>query len=201
MTSAPARKNDAAAAEITALAAGAGPPANTMPTRLKWRAGLGGGESELDTSNSAANLVRIVVIVRSPFQLLKDSDTRVDVCSAPHGSASPPRRPPIRPPTRLVCEPIVAHEIRGTVTHITAQGDLVSDIPCADLQALEGNTEVRVDVGEHFTQGIFAADHGEPQSTLIATLGSSGFLEIGIVGLSAQEMLGFAVGDAVNVRW
>ena len=41
----PARRNDAAAAEITALAAGAGPPAKRIATRLKEWSGLGGGES------------------------------------------------------------------------------------------------------------------------------------------------------------
>ena len=35
MTSTPARTNEVAAAEITALAAGAGPPANKIAIRLK----------------------------------------------------------------------------------------------------------------------------------------------------------------------
>ena len=45
-TSVPSRMNEVAAVEITALAPGAGPPANRMATRRKWWAALGGRESD-----------------------------------------------------------------------------------------------------------------------------------------------------------
>src|SRR5688500_5158691 len=44
ITSIPWRRNETAAVEITALAAGAGPPANRMATRRKGVVGFGGGE-------------------------------------------------------------------------------------------------------------------------------------------------------------
>lgn len=49
MTSTPARRNEAAAAEITALADGAGPPANKMAILPKEWSGLTGGESVFAT--------------------------------------------------------------------------------------------------------------------------------------------------------
>ena len=52
----PWRRNEDAAVEITALAAGAGPPAKSMATRRIWR-GLGEeGEGEADILNSRQGL-------------------------------------------------------------------------------------------------------------------------------------------------
>src|SRR4051794_25777331 len=55
-TSIPLRRNADAAVEMTALAAGAGPPAKRMATRRIWR-GLGEeGEGEADILNSHQGL-------------------------------------------------------------------------------------------------------------------------------------------------
>ena len=47
ITSMPARRKETAAVEITALAAGAGPPANRIAARWKLWVGLLGGDKEL----------------------------------------------------------------------------------------------------------------------------------------------------------
>ena len=49
--------------------------------------------------------------------------------------------------------------------------------------------------------GIFASGHDQPSMTLIAVVGSSGNLELEIVGESAKIMLGIAVGEPVVVKW
>lgn len=95
----------------------------------------------------------------------------------------------------------MANEIQGSVVRVNSQGDLVSDIPCAAVSPLVGLPDVRVELDEHFTVGIFPRDHGEPESTLIAVLGEQGFLEIGIVGMNACEMLGIRVGQPIRIRW
>ncbi len=95
----------------------------------------------------------------------------------------------------------VSQRISGRVTRINQRGDLVSDIANAQVSSLVGAANVEVRFGEHFTQGIFPLDHGEPESTLIAVLGDSGYLEIGIVGVNVHEMLGVDVGQTIEVTW
>lgn len=91
-------------------------------------------------------------------------------------------------------------EFQGRITQVTAQGNLISDIPSPSVAALVGVPEVRVEVGDHFTLGIFHPTHSEPESTLIAVLGVSGFVEVGIVGMNAAELLGVRVGDVIRIR-
>lgn len=91
--------------------------------------------------------------------------------------------------------------IEGKVVAITDTGNLVTDIGADQLSDAPRDDRVTVACDEHETVGIFDADHGEPESTLIAVLGDSGCLELEIVGLSASLMLGVRVGERVVVRW
>jgi S-adenosylmethionine hydrolase len=93
----------------------------------------------------------------------------------------------------------VPKELQGRITQISGSGDLVSDIPNSAVADLAGVADVRVDIGDHFTLGIFAAEHQEPESTLIAVLGKSGFVEVGIVGMNAAEMLGIRAGESIRI--
>ena len=61
--------------------------------------------------------------------------------------------------------------------------------------------EVKVQIGPHETIGVHPADHNEPEATLIAICGDSGFVEIGITGINISEMLGIPVGEKVTVSW
>jgi S-adenosylmethionine hydrolase len=54
---------------------------------------------------------------------------------------------------------------------------------------------------EHETRGIFNAYEDQPAMTLIALVGSSGKLELAIVGESAAAMLGISVGTPVTIQW
>ena len=91
--------------------------------------------------------------------------------------------------------------IEGIVESLNESGDLVTDIPNAALDKLSSNESVRVAVGPHETIGIHLSEHNEPDSTMIAVLGKSGNLEIGIVGMNMSEMLGIQIGQQVKVIW
>ena len=95
----------------------------------------------------------------------------------------------------------MANLIEGSVVSISDAGDLVTDIGEDQLNGAPRDTSVTVSFGPHETNGIFTADHGEPDSTLIAIVGASGFLEIGIVGLSIHDMLQVGVGEKISVKW
>jgi S-adenosyl-L-methionine hydrolase (adenosine-forming) len=61
--------------------------------------------------------------------------------------------------------------------------------------------QVRIQCGEHETFGIFRTYADQPEMTLIALVGSSGKLELAIVGDSAAIMLGERAGAPVLITW
>ncbi len=95
----------------------------------------------------------------------------------------------------------MSNTIEGHVAEVNQSGDLVTDISVAALAQVPRDDSVAVCVGPHETIGIFSPEHQEPESTMIAITGSSGNLEIGIVGMNMSEMLGIRPGAKVLVRW
>jgi S-adenosylmethionine hydrolase len=95
---------------------------------------------------------------------------------------------------------LVPGQIDGKIVGYSESGNLVSDISHDQLREVprEG---VAVACDEHETIGIFPADHPEQPFTLMAILGSSGFLEMTIVGESAKAMLGVRIGERIVVKW
>ena len=91
--------------------------------------------------------------------------------------------------------------IEGTVSRIGASGSLITDIPVDRLEEVPADENTSVRFGDHETVGLFPTDHGQPDATMVASLGKSGFLEIEIVGIPLAEMLGIKVGEKVAVRW
>ena len=91
--------------------------------------------------------------------------------------------------------------IEGKVVSISEGGNLVTDIPCADLAEAPRDSAVSIRCDEHETVGLFTAGHSEPEMSFLALLGDSGFLELTIVGDSAKMMLGVRVGERVSVQW
>ena len=91
-------------------------------------------------------------------------------------------------------------QIEGKIVAYGESGNLVSDIVHDRLGAVprEGTT---VACDEHETIGIFPADHPEEPFTLMAILGSSGCLELTIIGESAKAMLGVRIGEKIVVKW
>jgi hypothetical protein len=96
---------------------------------------------------------------------------------------------------------IVPGRIDGSIQSIDSFGNLVTDITEDMLGDAPRDETVTIRCDEHETQGIFAAYGEQPPMTLIALVGSSGFLEMAIVDDSAKIMLGVAAGTPVTVTW
>jgi S-adenosylmethionine hydrolase len=92
-------------------------------------------------------------------------------------------------------------KIEGKVVAYSESGNLVTDIANDRLRDVPHSSGVTVTCDEHQTVGIYAADHPEEPFTLMAILGSSGALEITIIGESAKSMLGVPLGEKVVVKW
>ena len=96
---------------------------------------------------------------------------------------------------------ILPGKIEGEVISIDSFGNLVTNITTAMLADTPRDETVTVRCDEHETLGIYNTYADQPEMTLIALVGSSGQLEIAIVGDSAKIMLGVKVGEKVVVRW
>ena len=91
--------------------------------------------------------------------------------------------------------------IEGHVASVNSQGDLVTDISIEQIAHVPRDESVRINFGGHETIGLYPDPHDQPIATMVAKLSDSGFLEIGIVGISLSEMLGINVGEPVKIEW
>jgi S-adenosylmethionine hydrolase len=92
-------------------------------------------------------------------------------------------------------------KIVGQVVSIDSFGNLITNITADQLKDAPRDERLHVHCDEHETQGLFATYGEQPEMTLIALVGSSGFLELAIVGDSAHLMLGVRAGTQVTVTW
>jgi S-adenosylmethionine hydrolase len=85
--------------------------------------------------------------------------------------------------------------IRGSVIHVDHFGNLVTNIPNTDfdrISAIEiAGTKILVKAG-YYAEA--------PPDTLFFIAGSSGFIEIGLCGKSAAELLHSIVSDALHAH-
>ena len=95
----------------------------------------------------------------------------------------------------------MSSKIQGKVESVDASGKLISDISNAQLDGAPRDNTLLVRFGEHETQGLFPPDHGQPDATMVASLGASGYIEIEIVGISLSDMLGIHAGEPVTIQW
>jgi S-adenosylmethionine hydrolase len=95
----------------------------------------------------------------------------------------------------------VPGKIEGSVLAINEDGNLVTDITADRLADTPKDESVTVHCDGHETIGIFNVDHGQPNATFLAMIGSGGSLELTIVGVSASIMLGIKPGEVVIVKW
>jgi len=91
--------------------------------------------------------------------------------------------------------------IAGRVASVNVQGDLVTDISIEQISHVPRDESVRISFGGHETVGLYPDSHDQPAATLVAKLSNSGFLEIGIVGISLSAMLGINTGEPVQLEW
>jgi S-adenosyl-L-methionine hydrolase (adenosine-forming) len=96
---------------------------------------------------------------------------------------------------------VAEKRIEGTVQSIDSFGNLITDIPADALANAPRGEEVSIVCDDHETRGIFNTYGDQPEMTLIALVGSSGKLELAIVGESAAMMLGVKVGTPVTISW
>ena len=91
--------------------------------------------------------------------------------------------------------------IEGTVVAYGPTGNLVTDIANDRLQGVPAGDGVKIVCDEHETVGIYSADHQEEPCTLMAIRGTSGCLELTVVGDSAQAILGVPLKETIVVKW
>jgi hypothetical protein len=96
---------------------------------------------------------------------------------------------------------VTANTIEGKVQSIDSFGNLITDISADALADAPRGEELAVMCDDHETRGIFNTYADQPEMTLIALVGSSGKLELAIVGESAAAMLGVGVGTPVTITW
>ena len=92
-------------------------------------------------------------------------------------------------------------KIAGRVQSIDSFGNLITDISAATLASVPRGETTIITCDEHETHGIFNTYADQPEMTLIALVGSSGQLELAIVGESAALMLGVKAGTPVTISW
>lgn len=87
------------------------------------------------------------------------------------------------------------------MAEVSGDGKLITDINFAQVSAAVGNKETRIGFGGHETVGLFEESHGQPEGTMVASVGASGCVEIEIVGMDLAGMLGITVGTQVKIQW
>ena len=95
----------------------------------------------------------------------------------------------------------MANQIEGKVAAIGEQGNLVTDISVDQVAVAPRDESTTVKFGDHETIGLYPSNHDQPDATLVACLGKSGFVEIEIAGLNLAEMLGIKLDEPVVIRW
>jgi S-adenosylmethionine hydrolase len=111
--------------------------------------------------------------------------------------------PPLERPVMLDWpEPVVAPEaIEGEVLDVDSFGNLITNVDAALLARVPPGRSVRVRLGEHEVTGITRTYGDGPDAAPVALIGSTGRLELAVVGGSAARTFGARVGDPVTVRW
>jgi S-adenosylmethionine hydrolase len=111
--------------------------------------------------------------------------------------------PPVDTVGGLEWPPVVIQprRIEGVVLQIDSFGNLITNVRVEDFLGRPTDERVCVICSIYETWGIYSAYAQQPQDTLIALVGSSGHLELAIVGDSAARRLGIQVGTKVIVTW
>ena len=81
------------------------------------------------------------------------------------------------------------------IIHIDNFGNLITDIKSSDLSELN----VTINIADRFISGL-SKTYADGNS-LIALIGSSGYLEISVYGDSASDFLYAHIGDEVTVNF
>ena len=96
---------------------------------------------------------------------------------------------------------IVADKVRGQIISIDSFGNLITNITHDLLAGRPNDGRACVVCGLYETFGIYRTYGEQAAGMLVALVGSSGRLELAIVGDNAAARLGVSVGTAVVVAW
>jgi len=91
--------------------------------------------------------------------------------------------------------------IDGAVIEIDSFGNLITNITGEMLSGRPTDHRLCVVCNIYETWGVYHAYANQPNGTLIALIGSSGRLELAIVGDNAARRLGIGVGSPVTLAW
>ncbi|MGD0898601.1 MAG: SAM-dependent chlorinase/fluorinase [Thermoguttaceae bacterium] len=110
------------------------------------------------------------------------------------------------PPSQIAwCEwpeaEVLQDKIRGQVVEIDSFGNLITNIAAELFARRPTDTRVCVVCSIYETFGIYRTYGSQAAGTLVALVGSSGRLELALVGDNAAARLGVAVGTLVVVAW
>jgi S-adenosyl-L-methionine hydrolase (adenosine-forming) len=94
-----------------------------------------------------------------------------------------------------------AEKIRGEVMAIDSFGNLITNILDSHLAGKPNDERACIACGIFETFGIFNTYGGHPPGLLVALIGSSGRLELAVVGDNAAERTGVSIGTPVVVAW
>jgi S-adenosyl-L-methionine hydrolase (adenosine-forming) len=96
---------------------------------------------------------------------------------------------------------VLEGKIHGTVIAIDSFGNLITNISHDLLAGKPNDNRACVVCGIYETNGIYKAYGQQAPGMLVALIGSSGRLELAIVGDNAARRLGVAIGTPVAVAW
>jgi len=111
--------------------------------------------------------------------------------------------PPIRHLSRrLPLRPLVVHGNRcvGYVLHVDRFGTLILNVEAAPLERFARGQPVRVQVGHHRVTRWVRTYAEAPRGSLVALIGSQGWVEVAVVEGSAAQRLRAKVGQRVELR-
>lgn len=91
--------------------------------------------------------------------------------------------------------------VEGQVIDVDSSGRLITNIDAAQVSDAPTDENVAIKFSGHETYGLFDQNHGQPESTMVASLGVSGCVEIEIVGMDLSGMLGIPKGTKVQIVW
>ncbi len=91
--------------------------------------------------------------------------------------------------------------IAGHVIEVDSFGNLITNIPAEMFSGRPTDSRVCIVCSIYETWGVFASYAAQPQGALVAVVGSTGRLELAIVGDNAAARLGVFVGTPVVMAW
>ncbi len=96
---------------------------------------------------------------------------------------------------------VSSHRIDGVVLRVDSFGNLITNITGDLLVGRPTDNRACVVCNIFETFGIFQTYADQPAGTLIALVGSSGRLELAVVGANAADLLGIRAGERVTIGW